>query len=267
MRQQTASDKKELKVAIVGHGFVGKAMKRMFPHALIYDPLEKKLSSPQSQINKADVGFVCVPTPMAKDGSCDTSIVESTIAWLDTSIIIIRSTVKPGTTEKLCKLYPKKRIVFMPEYIGETTAHPFTDESLKNFLIFGGTKENCSKSINIFQTVYNSSVKILCVSATEAEIIKYMANTAAATMVTLANEFYNICMAFGVPYDMVREGFLLDPRMSRYFTFVFPEQRGFGGKCLPKDLNAIIKAAQQAGYSPEFVSAILINNDRVKGIK
>ena len=152
----------------------------------------------------------------------------------------------------------------MPEYIGETAAHPLADESARTFLIFGGDKEDCARAVEVFQKVYNASVKILCVSAAEAEIIKYMENAAIANMVTLANEFYNICKAFNVPYNMVREGFLMDPRMSRYFTFVYPKARGFGGKCLPKDLNAIVKAAQKAGYNPEFIKAILDNNDRIK---
>ena len=116
----------------------------------------------------------------------------------------------------------------------------------------------------VYQKIYNASVKTLCVSALEAELIKYMENTAIGTMVTLVNEFYNICQAFGVPYDMVREGFLLDPRMSRYFTFVFPDKRGFEGKCLPKDINAIAKASAEVGYKAEFVEAILKNNDRIR---
>jgi UDPglucose 6-dehydrogenase len=151
--------------------------------------------------------------------------------------------------------------------LGESAAHPLANESECTFLIFGGSREDCGRATEVFQLVYNASVKILCVTPVEAEIIKYMENSAIAGMVTLANEFYNICKAFNVPYNMVREGFLMDPRMSRYFTFVYPKARGFGGKCLPKDLNAIIKASQQAGYSPEFIKAILANNDRIKGLK
>ena len=257
---------KNIKIAIIGYGIVGKEVGRLFKGALIYDPAFAEVSAPKKNINQADAAFVCVPTPMAADGSCDTSIVEEVISWLETPLIIIRSTISPGTTDRLKKQYPKKRIVFMPEYIGETAAHPLADESARTFLIFGGDKEDCARAVEVFQKVYNASVKILCVSAAEAEIIKYMENAAIANMVTLANEFYNICKAFNVPYNMVREGFLMDPRMSRYFTFVYPKARGFGGKCLPKDLSALVKAAGQAGYSPEFIKAILANNDRIKGL-
>jgi UDPglucose 6-dehydrogenase len=258
-----------MKIAIVGYGFVGKFMKQLFPEAIIYDPNQPEISGTKEEINKADVAFIGVPTCMLPDGSCDTSIVESSVEWLNTPLIVIRSTIAPGTTDRLSKKYPGKHIVFQPEYIGETPNHPVKTGALseKTFMIFGGSQQDCGKAIEVYQQIYNASVRTLCVSALEAEIIKYMENTAIASMVTLANEFYNICKTFGVSYNMVREGFLLDPRMSRYFTFVFPENRGFGGKCLPKDLNAIAKASEEAGYVPEFIKDILKNNDRIKGNK
>lgn len=258
-----------MKIAIIGYGFVGKAMKKIFPESLIYDPAQPEISVSKNEINSADVGFVCVPTNMLPDGSCDTSIVESTVEWLETPLIIIRSTIKPGTTDALQKKYPSKHIVFQPEYVGETPAHPMMTGALseKSFLIFGGNREDCARAVQVYQKVFNASVKILFLSPKEAEVTKYMENTAIGTMVTLVNEFYNICRAFGVEYDMVREGFLLDPRMSRYFTFVFPDKRGFEGKCLPKDINAIAKASREAGYRAEFVEDILKNNDRIRGVK
>lgn len=253
-----------MKVAIIGYGFVGKAMHKLFPAAKIYDPGFKDVSSTKEEINECEAVFICVPTNPLPDGSCDTSIVEQSVAWLKTPLIIIRSTVKPGTTEKLQQQYPQKHIVFQPEYIGETVAHPLKDESSQTFIILGGTREDCAKAVRLYQTVYNSSVKILFLTATEAEIVKYMANTAVGMMVTFANEFYNIAQAWGADYNMVREAFLLDPRMSRYFTFVYPQQRGFDGKCLPKDLTAIVKAASEAGYNAEFIKDILKNNERIK---
>ncbi len=251
-------------VSIVGYGFVGKAMKKLFPDAVIYDPSQKDISVSKEEINKGDVGFVCVPTPMNDDGSCDTSIVEEVVGWLTTPLIIIRSTIKPGTTNTLIAHYPDKHIIFQPEYVGETTAHPLLNESERSFLIFGGSKEDCTHAVELYQSIYNSSVKIMFLSPLEAEITKYFENTTIATMVTLVNEYYNICKTFGADYHMVREAFLLDPRMSRYFTFVYPDRRGFEGKCLPKDLNAITQASIHAGYVPEFIQDILKNNDRIR---
>jgi UDPglucose 6-dehydrogenase len=253
-----------MKISIIGYGFVGKAMSKLFSQSIIYDPGYPETQASKNEINTCDVSFVCVPTNILPDGSCDISIVEETLTWLKTPLIIIRSTIQPGTTDHLKKLYPEKHIIFQPEYIGETTAHPMIDESSRNFLIFGGTQPDCAKAVEIYQSVYNSSVKILFLKPIEAEIVKYMENTAIASMVTLANEYYNICHIFGADYNMVREAFLLDPRMSRYFTFVYPEKRGFEGKCLPKDLNAIIKSSENAGYTPKFIKDILENNDRIR---
>ncbi|MBU1038952.1 hypothetical protein KKC17_01825 [Patescibacteria group bacterium] len=253
-----------MKIGIVGYGFVGKAIKKLFSEALIYDPALPEESSSQAEINSCQVVFVCVPTNSLADGGCDTSIVEETIAWLESDLIIIRSTVKPGTTQKLIDKYPNKKIIFQPEYIGETVAHPLADESKKTFLILGGAKDNCAKAVELYQSVYNSGVKIMFLSATEAEIAKYMTNTAVANMVTLVNEYYNICQVFGADWHMVREAWLMDPRMSRYHTFVYPDKPGFSGKCLPKDLEAIAKAAKDLGYQAGFVEDILKNNDRLK---
>jgi UDPglucose 6-dehydrogenase len=253
-----------MKIAVVGCGFVGKAMIKLFKGAVVnsgvnYDPA-KDLAT-REQVNACDVAFVCVPTEMLDNGECDTSIVEETVKWLETPLIIIRSTVKPGTTLKLIQ-ETGKNIIFQPEYVGETTAHPLLNESERTFLIFGGTLENSGRALEVYKTVYNSSVQTLFVSPTEAEVIKYMENTAIGTMVTLCNEFYNICQALGADYNIVREGFLMDPRMSRYFTFVYPEARGFSGKCLPKDLNAIAAASLAAGYQAQFIEHVLYNNNK-----
>lgn len=254
-----------MKIVLIGYGFVGKAMKRLFPDARIYDPMHPALTISQQEANECDVAFVCVPTTMMPDGSCDTSIVEEVVGWLTTPLIIIRSTIKPGTTTTLIARHGEKHIVFQPEYVGETTAHPLLNESERTFLIFGGAIADCSKAVEVYQQVYNSSVKIQFFTPLEAELIKYFENTTIGTMVTLSNEFYNICRAFGVEYHMVREGLLLDPRMSRYFTFVYPERRGFEGKCLPKDITALARASERAGYTPEFIQSILKNNDRIRG--
>jgi UDPglucose 6-dehydrogenase len=252
----------QFKTAIVGYGFVGKTVHQVFPKSIICTIDSNEWI--KADVNRCGVAFVCVPTPMNKDKSCHTAIVEEVIDWIETPLIIIRSTISPGTTDRLQKKYPNKGIVFQPEYIGETVDHPLIDEGNQKFIILGGELEACSKAVELYQSVYNSSIRIMLLSAVQAEIVKYMENTAIASMVTLVNEYYNICKAFDVDYHMVREAFLLDPRMSRYFTFVYPRARGFSGKCLPKDLNAIVKAAQDKGYNAMFIASILDCNDTVE---
>lgn len=254
-------------VAIIGYGFVGKAMKRFFTEALVYDPFIKDIQATKEQVNKCDVSLVCVPTNMLPDGSCDTSIVEETLKWLKTPLVIIRSTVAPGTTAKLQKKYPKLKIVFQPEYIGETAGHPFKDEHNAPFAVFGGTTKACEAAVRLYQTKHAPTIRYFTMTSTEAEIAKYFANTAVGVKVTLCNEFYDICRAFGASYTVVREAFIADPRVGAHGTFVYPDDRGYGGKCLPKDLNAIVHASRKAGYNPEFVADVIKSNNRIRGKK
>ena len=129
-----------MKISIIGYGHVGKAMKQLFTSATIYD---KYLNmGTQMDVNNSDVAFVCVPTPMNKiDGSCDTSAVEEVVSWLESKCIVLRSTVPVGFTNYLKTKY-KKRIVFQPEYYGETVAHPFADLKNQGWLSFGGDIED-----------------------------------------------------------------------------------------------------------------------------
>src|SRR5688572_23533386 len=100
-------------------------MAKFFGDTVQYDP--PKHIGTKEAINACDVVFVCVPTPQAADGSCDTSIVEETVGWIEAPLIVIRSTVAVGTTRRLAER-TKKKIVFQPEYgPAETPDHPFND--------------------------------------------------------------------------------------------------------------------------------------------
>ena len=97
--------------------------------------------------------------------------------------------------------------------------------------------------------------------------MKYMENSYLALKVTFVNEFYEICRTFGADWHAVREGWLLDPRVERSHTAVFINQRGFGGRCLPKDVNAIAAAAVAAGYTPGLLQEVLASNDRFHALQ
>lgn len=255
----------KFKVAIIGYGVVGQAMHRLFPNALIYDKKKlpgKRKKASYREINRADVAFVCVPTPTKKDGRCDTSIVESVVAKLKTPLIIIRSTIIPGTTDYLKKKY-KKRIVFCPEYLGETTDHPLKNTRSRSFLILGGEQKDTHQAIEVFQQVYNASIKIRQMRAIEAEVAKYLENRHIAFKVAECNEAYDFCQKLGVDYHNIREAvFQDDPRMSPYWTFVYPDNRGFESKCIPKDVEAIVTKAREIGSPMEITEKILEVNKK-----
>lgn len=251
------------KIAIIGYGVVGKAMHALFPNALIYNGEKHPVGKiTYKDINKANVAFVCVPTPSRKNGDCDVSIVEEVVSKLKVPLIIIRSTVEPGTTDRLKKEY-KKNIVFCPEYIGETVAHPFGNKLLVPFLILGGERKDTNKAIEVFQEVYNASIKIRQMSAIETEMVKYLENRHIAFTVAECNEAYDLCQKLGIDYNNVREAvFQDDPRMSPYWTFVYPKKRGFETKCIPKDIYAIVSFARRKGSPMKITDTILKENEK-----
>ena len=257
--------KQTLTVGIVGHGYVGKAFHKFFTEAKVYDPAYPE-SNTKEDINKCDLAIVAVPTPMKKDGSCDTSIVEESIKWLKTPVILIKSTVVPGTTEMLKKKY-KKRIVFSPEYVGESKYWTPYNSTIENepFMVVGGDRKDTNYVLRFFKPKGGPMKRYLQTDATTAELTKYIENTFYAVKVTFCNEFFEIAKTFGVDYNELRELWTADPRLSPMHTLVFEDDRGFGGKCFPKDVNAIVKATEKAGYSPKLIKEVLATNKRFRG--
>lgn len=264
-------------VVIIGHGYVGKAYEAFFKDTfptIWYDPMQKG-SCDKKRANKADLAVICVPTPMKENGSCDTSIVEEVLSWLNTPYVLIKSAVKPGTVDRLNAWRPDQliqtagHICVSPEYIGEGKyfipfwkyPHP-TDAKMHDFLVIGGPEPARSVIADAIMRVTGPSTRLFKMKSIEAEIVKYMENSWGATKVTFVNEFYEICQAFGADYQQVREGFLADGRVERMHTMVIPGKRGFGGKCFPKDVNGIVHAAISAGYFPALMKEVLKSNQR-----
>lgn len=241
-----------MKIKIYGYGWVGKAMSTLFPDSVTHDP---NLGFVHKE--KADIAFICVPTPL-KDDYLDTSIVEQVIRDAEEDLIIVRSTVMPGTCDKYDGM---KNIVFMPEYLGETVNHPMTDQKTRPFLIVGGRDENRRKAIELFQTVYNANVSIRQLSNLEAEIVKLSENRAIAFKVAQCQELYDVCQKAGVDYYTIREAvYGDDPRFNLWFSFVYPDKRGFNSKCIPKDVYGWASWAESLGYDPQITKAILERN-------
>lgn len=246
-----------MKVAIIGYGYVGKAFARLIEDncdLVIYDP-QINTTYPKNEIDDADLAVVCVPTPQDKDGSCDISIVEEAVKRIETPLILIKSTVEPGTTEKLSNKY-KKNICFSPEYIGETPFHSYQSMESTSFQVIGGEDKNRIKIIELLEPILGPGCVYYQCSATEAELIKYMVNSFLAMKVTFVNEFYSIAKALEIDWHTVREGWLLDRRIGRANTSVFSNKRGFDGKCLPKDVSAIIRKSKELGYEPTLLESI-----------
>lgn len=252
------------KIGIVGFGVVGQGMMRLFEDAFsvtAYDPAQGE----QMRLSDRDLEIVCVPTPAKEDGSCDISIVEEIVSTSTAPLILIKSTVPPGTTEYLRDKYQKK-VLFSPEYMGESSyftpfwKYPAPDmPETHTFVIVGGPEAN--EVLSFFQKVMSVDTKYVACTAVEAELAKYAENTFFATKVTFCNEFAEIAEKFGADWQQVRELWLLDSRINPNHTLVFKDNPGFAGKCLPKDLSAIIEAAKERDYDPTLLSAVKKSNE------
>ena len=203
-------------------------------------------------LHNATIIYVAVPTPMRNTGECDTSIVESVVHDLcmtdEQKVIIIKSTVPPGTTEKLQRLYPNHYILFNPEFL--TEANYLQDYLHQEVLVVGKsdtTPQHIADWVLDNQVGVVASVKFAkTVSATTAELLKYTANTFLATKVSFANELFDIATANGVVWDDLRALLIEDSRLGKTHWMVpGPDGlRGAGGSCFPKDLSALINHAK-----------------------
>jgi UDPglucose 6-dehydrogenase len=256
-----------MKIGIVGHGVVGSAVARLFSRdryfdVMIYDKFQRPYDSGErkERVSECDLVFICVPTPIGQDGmSCDVSAVEECVSWI-AAPICIRSTIPPGTVDRLVASTGKS-IVFSPEYLGEQSGHPWRNEGECGFLIVGGSTATCKLVLSAYASLAELKLKSYCTTARTAELCKYMENCFLATKVAFVNQFFDIAQALNVDFSELRELWLTDPRVGSSHSSVTME-RGFRGRCLPKDMSAIVAVMKPYG-GPPLLEAIMEYNARL----
>lgn len=248
---------------MVGGAMVRYLQKKEGLEIFTYDK-GKNEGSPD-EINKAEVVFVCVPTPYLKDGTgFDLSYVEQTLSWLNgEKVVVIKSTVLPGTTEMLQKKYPQHKLLMNPEFLTEETADQ--DMMYPDRQIVGYTEKSHDVAGDLMQLLPLAPFERMLPS-TEAELVKYFGNTWFSVKVSFANQMYDLCRALGTDYDRMVEAAAADKRIGRTHLNVFHKgYRGYGGKCLPKDTKAIIQLANSKGVDLKLHKAAEdINADLMK---
>jgi len=256
-----------VRVGIVGYGVVGKALRKLFggesaeKTVRVYDKGIRGYSDGKSRqaIQNCDLVFVAVPTPELADGRANLRAVEEVVDWVEPPMCL-KSTVPPGTVDRLIAA-TGKRICFSPEYVGETAWHPWKEIETHQFVIVGGERRLADIVVRAYQAYLGPMVRYLLTDAKTAELCKYMENAFLATKVAFVNQFYDLAEAWGVDYTELRELWLEDERIGRSHTLV-TEERGYRGRCLPKDMAAIIQAARQVGGAP-LLEAVDRYNDEV----
>lgn len=259
-----------MKIGIIGQGFVGNAIYQKFKDYYdinTYDLDSSKCNSSEQETLDNDIVFVCLPTPMNSDGSCNVSLVESAIKRCSqfgiTKTVVIKSTVSPGTTARINSLYPNMDIVFNPEFLTERNA--VKDYENQNRIILGGPRPSTTKLKGIFSKVFPKA-HIVKTDSTHAEMVKYVTNTFLATKVSFANEMYQICGKLGIDYDKVIEYVCYDNRLGKsHWSVPGPDgDFGFGGHCFPKDLQALISLTHDLNVSSRMLTAVNDKNNDVR---
>ena len=262
-------------IGIIGQGFVGNAVYQKFKNyydVLTYDLDESKCNSNVNEIicNCTNI-FVCLPTPMNKDGSCNISIVEQVLAGINLTTdnleternIIIKSTIPPGTTAKWNRRFESLNIVFNPEFL--TEANAVSDYENQDRIILGGVRPATTELKTIFSKVFPKA-HIIKTDSTHAEMVKYLTNTFLATKVSFANEMYSLCNQLNVDYDKVVEYATLDDRLGKsHWNVPGPDgDFGFGGHCFPKDLAAILHLSEELNTMNNVLCAVQETNNNVR---
>lgn len=263
------------KLGIIGYGIVGQALAYGFSQPEIKDKYEiryydkyKDTESLESVVTESEFIFICLPTPMEKDESgIDLSIIEESIAEIakftnnTDKIIVIKSTVVPGATARLEKEHPKTNFAFNPEFL--TEANYLEDFINADRNIIGANNDTISRRVVSLYKQRFPKTKIFQTDTTTAEMVKYMANAYLATKVIFANEMFTICQALGIKYEEVKTMVVSDHRIYDSHLDV-TTSKGFGGKCFPKDVVALIGRAKDLKVDPKLLETVWSINKKIR---
>ena len=250
------------KIGIIGNGYVGSAVAHGFSPAAtgncevkIYDTdPSRSLNTLEETVSESDFIFISVPTPMQKNGSIDLSIIYDVFVNINKinkrtdNIIILKSTVTPGTTDVIQKTFCDLNIVFNPEFLTEKTSR--LDFINQQRVVLGGK----DKYIKKVEQLYRDRFKYCHIIKTDyktAEMIKYFSNIFFMVKLSFANEMYKITSAINADWDVVLEGAVSDGRIAdSHLNVPGPDGRlGFSGSCFPKDINAFMSFADKLGIN------------------
>lgn len=285
-------------IVIVGSGFVGKSiglyMNKLGYSVYFYDINKNVLNSLKkngynilynlTDLRVFDFAFITVPTPTVRDGKQDLSYLKDAINRVGgliknmsnhRPIVIVKSTVLPGTTEnivipllaKTSGLEPNVDfgVIYSPEFITEIS-HTWSDDDEfvvdpeKEILVIGESDRNEWGDIIVDKLYNQRRNEIVRTNYKTAEMIKYALNMALATKISFWNEIFLICQKLGIDSDIVAKTVGKDPRVGFYGTV---HGKAFGGKCLPKDLKAFLTFAEKF-HKPTLLQAVYTINEYMK---
>jgi len=233
-------------VGVIGLGIVGGAVGRYFRergYSLRHFDPYRGLDD-EGALNEADVVFVCVPTPHLAGAGFDDSAVEEAVSRLrQPKLIVVKSTVLPGTTEAYQLRYPQHGFLFNPEFLREASA--YEDFLQPDRQLVGYTAQTRHLAGSFLAMLPDAPYSVV-MTAREAEMAKYMTNAFLAVKVMFANEMHDLCTALEIDYAAARDAIAADARIGpSHLDVLDGGYRGYGGKCLPKDAKALLSLADR----------------------
>jgi UDPglucose 6-dehydrogenase len=259
-------------IGIVGYGIVGEAIGYGFGvknNVIKYYDKYKPSNSLEDVVKSSEFIFVCVPTPYKRDG-IDLSIMDESIENISRlsknsdKIIVIKSTVIPGTTRKYSEKYKKNKFCFNPEFL--TESNYLEDFVNSDRVVIGADYDEIKSRVkDLYREIFRK-VPIFLTDSKTAEFVKYMGNLFLAMKVIFANEMYDVCEKIGIDYGEVKEIFGADTRIGKSHLNVTPE-RGFGGKCFPKDMKAFIEFCRKIRVDVPLLETVWGENLKIRKIR
>lgn len=240
-------------IAVHGIGMVGGAFSRFYEDQG-FDV--RKIDPPKGMddaIEEIELHFLCVPTPYKKEGvGFDLTYVHQAMKKIQEArfdqptIVVIKSTVLPGTTASLQQAYPSYTVLFNPEFLTEKNADK--DMQFPDRQILGYVDDRGRAACNQVMQLLPKAEYQATMSATEAELVKYFGNAFLATKVIFSNMMYDFCESLGLDYEKVSDAAAHDKRIgSSHMKVVMDGYRGYGGSCFPKDVRALIQKGDELG--------------------
>jgi UDPglucose 6-dehydrogenase len=258
-------------VGVVGLGVVGGTVARAFADAGVpvrgYDRYLEIGTA--DELAGCSVVFLCVPTPSNDREGHDLTEVWSAVREVEPhlesgTVVATKSTVPPGTSDALAEAFPRLEFVVAPEFLVAT--HPVETFTHPDRIVIGARSGEAATMVADLMTRVAPTAPVVVVSPTEAELVKLCANAMLAAKVAMANELFEVCRRFGVSWSRIQGVVGMDRRIGPDHLSVTAE-RGFGGACLPKDLDGLIGAAGRTGYSATLLQEIAEFNRRVRGVR
>lgn len=251
-----------MKVGIVGVGLVGGTLRygfrRLGHEVVLFDP--KIAGTRLAHLAQTELLFVCVPTPQGDGGRCDVSIVEQVVADLEAmeyrGLVVIKSTVEPGTTDRL-HMTRKLALAFCPEFLRENCAYAdFVDHH--DVCIIGAYRHVDSELLRLVHGHFPK--KFVRVTPLEAELCKYFSNVFNALRINFACQFFDVCKAIGADYSEIKNALSHRASIGGHYLDCSEFFRGFGGSCLPKDTAAFAAFVERLGVNAPMFRRIVQDN-------